>query len=398
MQTLTARTTPVAPVDAPVADTGAIEALTSMLQSTTRDTRVIDQLPVAAATTAFGTQGADRQPELQAAPITIQNTVINVINSRSSAEEFRRPPVRLESGKRSGLSDLEKVGLVALGALVAGAILDDGREVVSNTGDRVVVQGPEGGYRVYKDDDVLLRRPGADIRTETYFDGSTRTVVRRTDRTEVVTIRDVTGRVVRRATYDEAGTEIVLIDDLVPEEEIIVSELPRPRRTPITISSRDGDAGIKVQIAVEEGRLIGRSFSLRQIRDTREVRDQAATLEMERLTFDTGSAVIRATEVRKLTEVGQTMRDLLADNPREIFLIEGHTDAVGSTASNLGLSDRRAESVALALTEYFDIPPENMVVQGYGESELLVQTEGDERSNRRVGVRLISPLMRTAAN
>ena len=61
---------------------------------------------------------------------------------------------------------------------------------------------------------------------------------------------------------------------------------------------------------------------------------------------------------------------------------------------NLALSDRRAESVALALTEYFDIPPENMVVQGYGESELLIDTQKDERANRRVVVRVITPLMK----
>ena len=58
---------------------------------------------------------------------------------------------------------------------------------------------------------------------------------------------------------------------------------------------------------------------------------------------------------------------------------------------NLALSDRRAESVALALTEYFDIPPENMVVQGYGETELRVDTQADERCNRRVEVRVITP-------
>jgi outer membrane protein OmpA-like peptidoglycan-associated protein len=64
---------------------------------------------------------------------------------------------------------------------------------------------------------------------------------------------------------------------------------------------------------------------------------------------------------------------------------------------NLALSDRRAESVALALTEYFDIPPENMVVQGYGETELLIDTLENEPLNRRVEVRVITPLMRTAA-
>lgn len=45
---------------------------------------------------------------------------------------------------------------------------------------------------------------------------------------------------------------------------------------------------------------------------------------------------------------------------------------------NLALSDRRAESVALALTEYFDIPPENMIIQGHGETELLIDTQSDE--------------------
>ena len=92
------------------------------------------------------------------------------------------------------------------------------------------------------------------------------------------------------------------------------------------------------------------------------------------------------------------MQDLLDENPGEMFLIEGHTDATGKAAMNLALSDRRAESVALALTEYFDIPPENMVVQGYGEAELLIDTQKDERRNRRVAVRVITPLLRTAAN
>ena len=44
----------------------------------------------------------------------------------------------------------------------------------------------------------------------------------------------------------------------------------------------------------------------------------------------------------------------------------------GLMAQAQALSDRRAESVALAMTEYFGVPPENMIVQGYGESELRV--------------------------
>ena len=83
----------------------------------------------------------------------------------------------------------------------------------------------------------------------------------------------------------------------------------------------------------------------------------------------------------------------LARNPAEVFLIEGHTDAVGSDIDNLSLSDRRAESVAVALSEEFQVPPENLVTQGYGEQYLKVQTDGPSEANRRVTVRRITPLL-----
>jgi len=74
-------------------------------------------------------------------------------------------------------------------------------------------------------------------------------------------------------------------------------------------------------------------------------------------------------------------------------LIEGHTDAVGSDVDNLSLSDRRAESVALVLTQNFQVPPENLTTQGYGAHELKVQTMEPSRENRRVTIRRITPLL-----
>jgi outer membrane protein OmpA-like peptidoglycan-associated protein len=76
-----------------------------------------------------------------------------------------------------------------------------------------------------------------------------------------------------------------------------------------------------------------------------------------------------------------------------VFLIEGHTDAVGAAEDNLSLSDRRAESVAVALTEQFQVPAENLVTQGYGEQHLKEQTDGPSDINRRVAVRRITPLI-----
>jgi outer membrane protein OmpA-like peptidoglycan-associated protein len=354
--------------------------------------------PVAAAAVAAAAiaLAPDAAPAPDArAPIVVQQ-VLTDADTRTSAEEFA-PLERVEPGRRrSGLSDLEKVGLIALGAIVVGAVLSNGNQVVDNTGDRVVVRSTSGQYTVYKDDDALLRRPGTNVRTETYGDGSTRTIVDRGDGTQIVTIRDATGRVLRRATYDGLGREIVLIDDLYEEVRVDVTTLPVPTRARVTISSSDGDAELKAALARLQAEELGRTFSLRQIREIPQVRALAATVEVNAVTFDSGSAAITASEAAKLADLGTIVNDLIAQNPGEIFLIEGHTDAVGSASSNLTLSDRRAESVARALTEYFAVPPENLVVQGYGEGELLIPTTGDERANRRVAVKVITPLMRTA--
>ena len=91
--------------------------------------------------------------------------------------------------------------------------------------------------------------------------------------------------------------------------------------------------------------------------------------------------------------IADAIRSIVSRNQNAIFLIEGHTDAVGADVDNLSLSDRRAESVAAVLTDAFQIPPENLVTQGYGEQFLKIQTQGPMRENRRVTVRNITPLL-----
>ncbi|GAB1478993.1 hypothetical protein MASR2M74_15510 [Paracoccaceae bacterium] len=405
------------PVDAPVPTEAEVETLSTILaEPGALDPTALEAASAFAAPTSDahqataatdGTAAPATDPAAPAHPTpevaTLGSVLVETLgegSTRRSDEEFTAPPVVLGDGKKSGLSNLEKVGLVALGALVVGAIINEGRKderrVVSNTGDRIVVLKPDGTYQVYKDDDATLRRPGSTVRTETYRDGSTRTIVERTDGTQIVTIRDASGRVLRRAQYDKLGRELVLIDDFWEEEPVVVSKLPRPRKDRVTISAKDENAALKAALAAKEAKKAGRSFTLRQIREIPEVRALAATIDVERITFDSGSSAIKASEAENLAELGSLMQDLLDANPGEVFLIEGHTDAVGNAAMNLALSDRRAESVALALTEYFDIPPENMVVQGYGEAELLIDTQKDERRNRRVAVRVITPLMKPA--
>lgn len=68
------------------------------------------------------------------------------------------------------------------------------------------------------------------------------------------------------------------------------------------------------------------------------------------------------------------------------FLIAGHTDAKGTDAYNLGLSDRRAEAVRAYLTRTYGIEPGRLETVGYGESRLLDPTRPEDGINRRVQV------------
>ncbi|WP_233839416.1 OmpA family protein [Cereibacter sphaeroides] len=318
--------------------------------------------------------------------------------TRSSREEFKRDRHdRIDPGRRDaddGLSDLEKVGLIALGAMVVGDMLDhDQDRVVTNSGDRVIILRRDGRHAIFKDDDALLRRPGVTVSTETFSDGSTRTIVERSDGSSIETIRDASGRVLRRVRHDGRGHDIRLFDDIAAEVPVDVRRLPQPRGRTIPLGATMDEVLLRNRMATLDARELGRSFSLRQVREIPELRRQAATINVDSITFETGSAAVRAGEAEELAALGRIMSTLLAEHPGEIFLVEGHTDAVGSAAMNLLLSDRRAESVALALTEFYGIPPENMVVQGYGEAELLIPTDEAEERNRRATVRVVTPLL-----
>ncbi|PVH28021.1 hypothetical protein DDE20_14790 [Pararhodobacter oceanensis] len=336
------------------------------------------------------------------ADVTVET--VTETTSRSSGEEFREwtpedgaaetASAEAQASGGSGLSDLERAGLFTLGALAVGAILSSGQRVDANTGDRVVVVDEEGEYQLLKDDDALLRQPGSEVRTERYADGTTRTVVTRPSGTRVITVRNPAGRALRRVHIEPNGREYVIFDDTQAVEPVDVSTLPAPTYERFDYRESTDRESLRLALQAADERVAGRGFSLNQIREIKEVRDLAPEITLDSITFATGSAAIRASQAEQLREIGVLMRDIIRENPTEVFLIEGHTDAVGDAGYNLLLSDRRAESAALALSEYFNVPAENMVVQGYGERYLRIRTQQAEEQNRRVAVRRITGLLR----
>ena len=99
--------------------------------------------------------------------------------------------------------------------------------------------------------------------------------------------------------------------------------------------------------------------------------------------FDTDRAELNANgvaTVRKLAEV-------MAQNPDRTVLVEGFTDSTGGSAHNKDLSERRAASVAQALTG-LGVQRERVATRGYGEAYPVAanDTAGNRQRNRRVEI------------
>lgn len=370
-----------------------VEVVEPAPEETEPDTTVADSTPMAAEDDASTAEGE-----------VVVETVTEA-DVRSSSEEFGSDVIVEQQAEQRGtredddddddrgFSNAETAAALGLGVLALSQILGDADEVVSNSGDRVVVRRGND-LQVIRDDDVLLRQPGSEVETRNFADGSSRVVVTRPDGSQVITVRAADGTVVRRVQVRADGRRIVLFDDTEEAAEPVdVTTLPEPRRQqPVTVISGDRaalEAALNAQLAAD----VDRRFSLNQVRSIREVRHLMPEVTLDAVNFQTGSAVIQPGEAEELADLGSQLADFLAANPDELFIVEGHTDTVGDAAYNLALSDRRAESVALALVEYFDVPPENLIIQGYGESDLLVPREGPERANRRATVRRITPLL-----
>jgi outer membrane protein OmpA-like peptidoglycan-associated protein len=221
----------------------------------------------------------------------------------------------------------------------------------------------------------------------------------------IITTTDDDGHLIRRVRRDPHGKEFVIIDNDYrgprrPDAYFI--DLPAPvvgipRERYVVEADRASPADVYGVFTAAPVARLDRRYSLDQVRYNRSLRQYMPHVDLD-LNFDSGSWQITPDQFDRLAKIAEGLNRAIDKNPREVFLIEGHTDAVGSDVDNLSLSDRRAESVAVALAEQFQVPPENIVTQGYGEEYLKVQTEGDSRENRRVSVRRITPLIEQAAN
>ena len=277
---------------------------------------------------------------------------------------------------------------------------EEGPSFFINIGVNINIFTPyEDRDRLWRDDD--------EVYYERLDNDRYRQTVIRPDGTRVITVWDRNGELIRRVKVLPDGTRIILVyyagddrdndwrdpgDDLPPfylnipvSEYVLYSEL----------ADEESIEDFFIQPPLE---VATRVYTVDEVKRSARLRDTVRRVEIGDLTFETGSAQIGRDQVGSLGKVAAAMQQILARSPGEVFLIEGHTDAVGSEESNLLLSDDRAETVAKVLTEFYNIPPENLTTQGYGESYLKVETENAERANRRATIRRITSLVAPKAS
>lgn len=280
-------------------------------------------------------------------------------------------------------------------------------EIIVQTQDNRLIFNFELNLIIYTpyDDRDRIGREGDEVYYERLDNGRIRQVIIREDGTKVITVWNRYGEIIRRVKVRPDGTRIVMIfdhDDRDDRWRDPGNDLP-PFRLPISVrdyvlySDIAEESDIERFLAEPPLERAARIYSVDEVKRSARIRDTIRRVEIGDLTFDTGEATVERDQVGSLTKVANAILRLIERNPGEVFLIEGHTDAIGSDESNLELSDRRAETVATLLTDLYGVPPENLVTQGYGERYLKVETEEAERANRRATVRRITPLVAPVA-
>jgi outer membrane protein OmpA-like peptidoglycan-associated protein len=113
--------------------------------------------------------------------------------------------------------------------------------------------------------------------------------------------------------------------------------------------------------------------------------DEETWFDFDRLLFETGSARLRPESRQQLANVAR----ILQAYPGVEVKIGGYTDNVGDPASNLALSQARAESVTAELVA-LGIAPERLAAEGYGEQHPVADnaTEEGRARNRRIALRV----------
>lgn len=117
-----------------------------------------------------------------------------------------------------------------------------------------------------------------------------------------------------------------------------------------------------------------------------EVRDNEVII-LDKVFFELDSSILKAESIRILDDVAAT---LIAHPEIELIEVQGHTDDQGSDEYNIGLSQRRAETVKSYLSNQ-GVEGKRLIPKGFGETTPLQPGASEEarEANRRVAFKIV---------
>jgi len=123
-------------------------------------------------------------------------------------------------------------------------------------------------------------------------------------------------------------------------------------------------------------------------------RGPAMALTLAGDAFQPDRAVLTLAASEPLVRFGRAMLNA----PREVVIVEGHTDSIGSAAGNRRLSQERAQAVADFLASRMGIPRGRLIVEGHGGARPVAsnETEDGRELNRRVELYAMSSQIKRA--
>ena len=118
---------------------------------------------------------------------------------------------------------------------------------------------------------------------------------------------------------------------------VIAPKFDYAPRDDVAAAEADDDV-IERQLIAPPTRRIDRRYTMDEFRHRPELRHYMPAVEVDSIRFGFNEHFLREEEVDALERLGAIIERVVASNPNEVFLIEGHTDAVGSYGYNQRLS------------------------------------------------------------
>jgi outer membrane protein OmpA-like peptidoglycan-associated protein len=173
--------------------------------------------------------------------------------------------------------------------------------------------------------------------------------------------------------------------DNISTDQIISALQPKPLTRGLSVGPQADPAAKAKEISFVQTlrNRKTRSLSMGEREEIADIASNKPNIDLD-IQFDYNSADISASSMQSVQALG---RALSAPGLKgSTFVVAGHTDAIGGESFNLGLSERRADTIKNYLVSKFGIAGSDLVSVGYGKDKPKDANAPMDPVNRRVQV------------